>query len=237
MVLAVACCGLSPVVARAEPVAEEPSRPVAMTPGAEIRIDDPQTGGLGYWTLYLPSDFNAERRWPVIFCFHGLGQKPGAWPFREITDGRGFIIVGMEYLQRGLDGIRRVEEAANLQRVVALVRRWLPVDERALLVGGFSKGGWHTSNMAERTALLWAGAVILGAGRSSTPDASGLRGKPVFIGIGERDMEHAAAAAAAEFYRRLEARVTFVTFGGVGHTVDTGNPELRRWLQNRAALR
>ena len=228
---------LASTLASGAPMAHEPARPASMPPGTELRVADAKTGGLGYWTLYLPADFSEDRKWPVIFCFHGLDQKPGTWPFRQLTGGRGYIMVGMEYLQRGLHGIRRAEEAVNLQRVVALVKQWLPVDERALFVGGFSKGGWHTSNMAERTSSLWRGAVILGAGRSSTPDALGLRGKPVFIGIGEHDMERAAAAAAADFYGKLGARVTFATFKGKGHTVDIDDPALRRWLQEGAAQR
>lgn len=228
--LAIALCPQNALVQESG----DPPRPV-MTPGEEIRIDDPQTGGLGYWTLYLPTDYTADRTWPIIFNFHGLDQTPNSWPFAQLTGQKGFIIVGLEYLQRGLDSIDRAEEAENLKRVVKIVSSWFPADEQLRLVGGFSKGGWHSSNMAERTSELWASVVILGAGRSATPSADGLGGKSVFIGAGENDLEHASAEAAAGFYEGLGAKVTFVTFEGVGHTVDVDDPTLRQWLQDNAS--
>ena len=207
-----------------------------LIPGTEIRIEDSRTGGLGYWTLYLPPDYSADQRWPILFNFHGLNQAPTLWPFAELTEHRGFIIVGMEYLRRGLEGINRAAEAENLKRVLATVSQWVSLDEQRLFVGGFSKGGWHTSQIAERTADIWAGVLILGAGRSASPDASGLKDKPVFIGIGEFDGENGSAAAAADFYRGIGAQVTFVRFAGIAHSVDVENRELKKWLADKAGL-
>lgn len=223
-----------PIVGWADQV-DAPARP-ALSPGTEIRIEDPSTGGLGYWLLYLPPNYSADQHWPVLFNFHGLNQSPTLWPFDELTERRGFVIVGMEYLTRGLAGIDRAAEAENLRRVLAIVSQWVSLDKQRLFIGGFSKGGWHASQLVERTSELWAGAVILGAGRSASPDASGMKNKLVFIGIGELDGEHQAAAAAADFYRRIGARVTFASFAGVAHSVDVDDVALKVWLADSAAL-
>jgi predicted peptidase len=206
-----------------------------LSPGTTIRVDDPLTGGLGYWTLTLPADYTPDRRWPVIFNLHALDAEPGPWPFSALAGSQGYVIVGVEYVQRGLEGINRVVEADNLRRVYTMVADKVSIDQSARILGGFSKGGWAASNAAERTSELWDGVVIMGSGRSSTPSADGLKGKPLFIGIGETDGERESAAGAAVFYEQLGAEVTFEVFEGVGHTVGTDNPTLNQWLQDRKA--
>jgi hypothetical protein len=217
-----------------EEQAETPPK-AELSPGATIRVDDPLTGGLGYWTLTLPADYTPDRPWPVIFNLHALEAEPGPWPFSALAGSQGYVIVGVEYVQRGLKGINRVVEADNLRRVHAMVADRVSIDESARILGGFSKGGWAASNAAERTSELWDGLVIMGSGRSSTPSADGLQGKPLFIGIGETDGERESAAGAAAFYEQLGAEVTFEVFEGVGHTVGTDNPILNQWLQDRRA--
>ena len=63
----------------------------------------------------------------------------------------------------------------------------LNLDPRQLFIGGFSMGGFMTDEIGTATAAIWAGMAIMGAGRHSGGPAAGFKGKPVYIGAGEKD--------------------------------------------------
>jgi predicted peptidase len=84
-----------------------------LEPGKIVKIDDPRTGGWEYWTLYVPKDYTADRTWPIIYCYHGMDQEAKVWPFRELTGGAGYIVVGMEYLNRTVGGPKADKELAK----------------------------------------------------------------------------------------------------------------------------
>ncbi|MFW6161972.1 MAG: hypothetical protein ACODAJ_04335 [Planctomycetota bacterium] len=210
-----------------------------LQPGSETRIEAPRSGGC--FVVYVPCDYRPDRRWPVIFCYHGLNGKPTAQPFRRVLGGEGFVIVGLEYLVRGTQRltipqlkayIRR--EAASLERVMAWVAKHLEVDPSMYFVGGFSKGGWTTSGILETVPRKWAGAAILGAARQyfSAPadEPRALRGKPVYIGCGTEDGNYPHARKAVRFYRDLGARVTFEPYAGLGHEMKWDTEKLPQWL-------
>lgn len=78
---------------------------------------------------------------------------------------------------------------------------------------------------------MWSGVIILGAGAG--PGGSpprGVTGKPYLIAIGQNDHGYASAKSAAEQYKKYGADVTFQTFAGKGHEVDTNDPVLKQWL-------
>jgi predicted esterase len=76
----------------------------------------------------------------------------------------------------------------------------------------------------------------MGAGRYAVdqkpPPMDKIRGKPVFIGIGENDTVHSPRAKnAARIYESWGADVTFEEWPGVGHTF--GNSKLLlKWLEH-----
>jgi acetyl esterase/lipase len=209
-----------------------------IAPGEETRIEAAWMGGKGYYLVYTPKDYDPERAWPVVFCYHGLNQKPTTFPFKKVTDGEGYVIVGMEYAGLGLEGYRRwAEDKKNVERVIPIVCRQLSVDRKRLFVGGFSKGGFYASLLLSADPRPWAGAVILGAGRDSRGgEPKTLRGKSLFIGAGEKETNHPHAKKAAEAFRALGAEVTFETFEGKGHAVDTKAPAFRQWMLDHGPL-
>jgi poly(3-hydroxybutyrate) depolymerase len=220
-------------------------------PGEEVRVetDNEHIGG-GHFLVYVPTDYTDQRDWPAIFYYHGMNGQTKTWPFKQITDGKGFIIVGMEYIQRG--GVKRtrrqyVEYLKRERRSVLEVRRYLAehlrIDEKRIFVTGNSKGGWHTSAMLETSARAWAGAVILAAGRhrvakvlANKAGREALRGKPIYIGVGQKDVNRRSAKGATRYYRRLGADVTFEMYKGAGHVFDfTKAKKLYDWLITNSA--
>ena len=210
--------------------AAAPSDKSAVEPGKIVEIDDPQTGKWKYW---VPKDYTPDRSWPIIYCYHGMGQTAVVWPFRNLTDRVGFILVGMEYVKPvGTARQRTEDELANLKRIHNLLAKRLQINDRRQLIGGFSMGGWWTSLIAEKEPTLFAGVVILGSGRAGSRNPPRMTGLPVFIGIGENDPSRQAAEVAAKSYRSQGAAVTLEIFKGRDHSVDTDNAVLKTWLDN-----
>ncbi len=221
-------------------------------PGEEVRVDvnNKYIGG-DHFLVYVPTDYTDEHNWPAIFVYHGMGGQPTTWPFRQITNGKGFIIVGMEYLHRGKAKLTKGEyinyfkrERKSVLEVKRYVCERLKIDEERLFVTGTSKGGWHTSSIFESSTKVWAGAVIIAAGRSrnarllsSSAGRKALRGKPIYIGAGEKDINLPWAKKAATYYKSLGAEVTFEECEGEGHGFDyTKLKELYNWLVTNSAI-
>lgn len=212
---------------------------VDFNPGEEVRVDMPKAGN--FVLVYIPKDYTPDRSWPIIFCYHGYKGKATTSPFRRITQGTGFIVLGMNYatkeygetLCRASSGTK--PEKAYLAEALALIKESLNIDPHMAFMGGFSQGGYSTSYLGEQLLDNLAGLVILGAGRNQStgnpPSAKLIRGKPIFIGAGANDKRHCESAQkAATFYRRLGAKVTFEKWPDVGHSMEMKKTKLRDWL-------
>ena len=195
--------------------------------------------------LYLPQDYNDINTAPVIFYYHGQGGHPNVDFFRQVTDSKGFIIVGMSYADEPQGPVTSGRltnyirgEVRRLGKLKLYLERdlHLKIDDRKLIIAGISKGGWMTNDLFEYRPHPWAGAVILAAGRRAAPESSkskGFEGKSVYIGAGEKDPNLRAAERARDFLRRAGADVTFEMYEGLGHTVKPDSVILRQWLKER----
>ncbi|MCX5683335.1 MAG: hypothetical protein NT049_06585, partial [Planctomycetota bacterium] len=203
-------------------------------PGKETRIEDKAMGGIGYYVVYVPKEYAPDRLWPAVICYHGLNQKPTTFPFQQVVGGKGFVIIGLDYYGSGLGAFSTIKnDIETVQRLLPVLTKKLNLDPRQLFVGGFSQGGWSTSLISEATASTWAGIVITGAGRNgggNLRDAAAFKGKPMYIGAGEKDDNHASAQKAADFYKSQGADVTFETYPNMGHSVDTKSKVFADWM-------
>jgi predicted esterase/outer membrane protein assembly factor BamD (BamD/ComL family) len=211
-----------------------------LDPGTETKIIDPLTGGAGYWLIYVPSDYSPARRWPVIFGYHGLNVPPITSPFRTATDGKGYIIVGMEYEDTTVRVPEVKKNLANLKRIHDLISKRLQLDEKLQFIGGGSQGGFRSSDYSEASQNTWAGVIILDAGRGvdalARTDKPNFNGKPIFIGDGETDANLPLAKQAASYYTQHGADVTLEIFPGLGHAVDENNAKFKAWLKEHGPL-
>ena len=199
------------------------------TAGKETKILDPETGGVGWYVVYVPKDYKPDREWPTLFCYHGKNNEPKSWPFKELTDGKGYIVVGMEYKDH--ENPNAAIDVANLKRIRTFVESKLKVDPKLVFMGGFSQGGWSTSSFSNLYIDQLAGLVILGAGgQPGDKSAKAIKGKPVFVGVGEKDDFNKNAQGARDAYKAKGAEVVFEEFPGLGHSVDTNDKALKAWL-------
>lgn len=218
---------------------EEPPPEPLLTPD-QYNLEAPKAGTS--FILWVPMDYTPDYTWPVIFCYHGAGASVTTWPFYQVTRGQGFIIVGMNYTKPVSDRRDRQwlsGEKALFFEALAMVSARLSVDPEMVFMGGYSQGGYHTTLLGERVLDRLAGLIILGAGRffidHTPPPMESIRGKPIFIGVGENDSVHNPRAKdAAKTYELWGANVTFEEWPGVGHSINTvefPSKILLNWLE------
>ena len=218
--------------------AGEPAGPT-LTAGSESTITLPLSGA--QLKVFLPANYNADTKWPVIFFYPGQGGKPSTGYIRHHTDDRDFIVVGVPYVTPDSDKPMPDFASRELQSFRA-ARQWLAahasVDETRVYLGGVSKGGWTTSLLGEPELPRLAGLIILLAGRSypftAAPGGTAYRGKPLYIGDGETDNNMRFARQAATFFQRQGMALTFEEHMGLGHATPSDAPRLRTWLQTQA---
>lgn len=194
----------------------------------------------------LPDDYTTDRAWPVVFHFHGTGGQPTIAIPLAYTKGKGFVIVGMEYITRDLpaatpDYLER--EWTNLMAVRDALAKSVRIDPKRLFVGGFSQGGWFASEFMEVHGRELAGAYVLGAGKrprnKREPKPFGAQ-RPVYLGAGQLDLNYPYTIHGIRHFAGLGGRVTFEDYLGLDHQVPSGGtgktvaPGLFQWFRVEA---
>ncbi|OGV66992.1 MAG: hypothetical protein A2283_07415 [Lentisphaerae bacterium RIFOXYA12_FULL_48_11] len=213
-----------------------------LQPGEESEVKMPDNGRM--MKVYLPLNYSADKKWPVIFFFHGMNGSPTTAPIRYYTAGNDFVVIGLPYAAekevpktaQQAEGILQ-KELANFYSARAWAGKNLKIDENRIIMGGISLGGWTTSTLAEYAMPRVAGMFILLAGRQreKTPPKNPalLKFMPVYIGAGEADPNIIPAFKAVASYRRYGAVVTYEIFMGLGHAPPQGAPpRFKAWLNS-----
>ena len=156
--------------------------PAALQEKVACRADPDQS-----YALYLPSSFDPELRWPVLFLFDpGARGAAGVEAFRPAAETFGWILVGSNNSRNGpLEASVRAAHA-----VWTDVRERLPIDDRRVYAAGFSGGARVASLFPRIVGDKIAGIVGCGAGL-----AAGVRpeelGAGAFFGlVGLRDFNY-----------------------------------------------
>ena len=211
-----------------------------LSPGREVRITAPKTEKT--FLLYVPVDYTDKRPFPVIFCYHGYRGSATTWPFKQVTKGEGFIIVGMNYATDAYYHKLRFTttgpEKIFFDEALEIISTRVNVDQDYIFMGGYSQGGYSTTVLGEQMLDRLAGNIVLGAGRCyvdmNPPSAELIRGHPFFYGVGELDDPHyPRAKRALQFYTECGADVTFEGWEGETHKLSSqwmAKTRMREWL-------
>lgn len=127
--------------------------------------------GRGYW-LYVPSNYNAQRAWPMVVSLQGTnGWDSASAQVREwkaLAEKKGFIVVAPELTSvhgffGEIESIWRRQLEDDDKAILAVmdeVARQYTVDTRRVLLCGFSAGGfplYYTGlSHPERFSMLFA---------------------------------------------------------------------------------
>ncbi len=173
------------------------------TPVSEFERFEPQTQT--WFRLYVPSYYDRGRRWPLVITLHGtFGFDSPAAQIREwkaLAEEHGFIVAAPSLLstQGVLPRIKGLwyQDLARDERTILAVRqhvvRWYSVDPEAVLLTGFSAGGypmyWTGLRHPEQFSMLVARACncdleMLGR----IPETAPARQLPVCIYCGRGDL-------------------------------------------------
>jgi predicted esterase len=145
---AVLLAALSGALAGCPYVPPETSRP-------HVNVTEPVTGA-DYW-LYVPSSYTADRDWPLVVTLHGTepwdGRTRQILEWKDTAERNGLIVVApaLESTQGPVpvipsvwyaseQGLRRDERV--ILAVIEQVRRNYRIDGHAILLTGFSSGGF-----------------------------------------------------------------------------------------------
>jgi tetratricopeptide (TPR) repeat protein len=211
-----------------------------LSPGKEVRITAPKTEKT--FLLYVPVDYTNKRPFPIIFCYHGYRGSATTWPFKQVTKGEGFIIVGMNYATDAyyhkLRFTTTAPEKIFFDEALEIISTRVNVDQDYIFMGGYSQGGYSTTVLGEQLLDRLAGNLVLGAGRCyvdmNPPPAELIRGHPFFYGVGELDDPHyPRAKRALQFYTECGADVTFEGWKGEAHKLSShwmAKTRMREWL-------
>lgn len=209
-------------------LAQAPRPP--FTPGHAVvavpTIADPSQS----YALYLPSQYRADRAWPLLMAFHPSGRgRDIADIYREVAEEYGYIIVASNNSRNG----PWEPSLAAAQAMTRDVGERLSIDPARFYMTGFS-GGARVAMQLALTSGKIAGVIASGAG---FPDGQPRRevGFDVAGTAGNEDFNYLELRA---IDRELTSPHRVFTFHG-GHRLPT--PEAVRgaieWLELRAMAR
>jgi len=175
-----------------------------MVEGIECASDPTQT-----YTLYIPSTFTNDRRWPVLLVFDPRGRSLlAAELFQDAAETFGWIIVSSDNTRS--DGPMKPNTIA-LQALWPEVHTQLPADFNRIYAAGFSGGGAVAYALSRSTREV-AGIVACGA-RHFPEDLKG-NDVPIFAAAGNTDFNYREMHLVDAFLDKQDNPHRLVIFDG-----------------------
>ncbi|MBN2520009.1 MAG: hypothetical protein JXB17_05870, partial [Bacteroidales bacterium] len=111
------------------------------------------------YMVYLPSNYNSSKKYPVIFCFdpHARGNKP-VDSLKYIAEELDYIIIGSNIVRNGLKDVNRAIEILFNEAL-----NNYSIDSKRIYTFGFSGGGRVATSVALQNNMI-NGAISCGAG-------------------------------------------------------------------------
>lgn len=129
------------------------------------------------YVLYLPSAYQSDRSWPIVYCFDPGAQ--GIIPvtlFRDAAEKFGYILIGSNNSQNGpwssiLKAMRAFWRDSHAR---------LAIDDKRIYTAGFSGGARAACAMGKMLSLKLAGVIACGGGLAEWFKPSDLIAVPWF---------------------------------------------------------
>ena len=176
--------------------------------------------------ITLPPDHDPEMAAPLIIALHGYGGTPGGYPalWRPAAGKIGAILATPQGLQRFGGGYfwGDIEEAETLvELTIEYAKRSHLIDDRRIVLTGFSQGGFMAMAIGARHPGVFAGVIPMAGGYIPAIDTptSAPHGKPrFFFMVGSQDEAKPQCRKAAEDFEVAGYTVKLRIYPGVGHT-------------------
>ncbi|SHJ24346.1 alpha/beta hydrolase [Pseudozobellia thermophila] len=91
------------------------------------------------FSLYLPTRFEMEKTWPILFVFDMEGRSKNALGmFRQVAEEQGYVLAASNHTS---DTLSISKNILIVSRMFNTVVSMLPIHRERVYVGGFSSGG------------------------------------------------------------------------------------------------
>jgi predicted peptidase len=217
----------------AEPERGEPGRQVERSIDTRV-VRDVE----GRYLIYLPADYDASQRWPLLLFLHGAGERGDDISrvafhgppklIRQATMELPFIVVSPQVPEN------RTWSTLFLDALLEEVARTHAVDEDRIYVTGLSMGGYGTWQLAFEFPHRFAAIAPISGGGVITGPCT-IPHLPVWAFHGAQD-QVVVVSHTEELVTRLrgcDGHVRYTRYEDAGHdawTQSYANPELYRWL-------
>lgn len=192
------------------------------------------------YAVYLPTSYDAKRKFPLVVALHGLFSNPRqilSYPgFIGRAEKHGYVLVApMGYnnrgwygsrgsRRRGADGKPSVAELSELDvmNVLAIARKRFSIDDRRIYLLGHSMGGGGSFHLAMKHPKIWAAiAPISPATPSNIHDLKHAKHIPAIVVQGDRDrlVPVAGVRRWVEKMKELEMKHRYIEVKGGDHVL------------------
>lgn len=177
--------------------------------------------------LDLPRDLSAGKPASLVVVLHGAGgSATGMAGALRTWPAEGYVVCA----PKSKGQIWSPSDLDSVKRIVAQLKKTLPIDPRRVHVVGFSNGGWNLAPLAFDDALRPASATWVAAGcREGNAPKWAKEGLGVLALAGDQD---ANADAARDTVRVLAGKVRSVEArfqAGLGHAWPEQLTDYLRW--------
>lgn len=180
------------------------------TPAPPIQYTGGKTYNENNYTLYLPTNYDTTKTFPVIYFFdpHGKGNLPTE-KYTSIADSLGIIFVGSNATKNGMQWAELSTAASQL---FADTKHKLKINQQKIFTCGFSGGARIASNLALQDNSI---AAVISCSAGLPAQASQLRNNLIFVGIaGKEDMNLSEIYDAGEALKNSEIKYLIKYFDG-----------------------
>ncbi len=165
------------------------------------------------YALFLPSNFDTSKKWPVVFIFDMDGRgKQVTGMFSRAGEQQGYILAASNNLR---DSLSISQNVLIANRMFSSLLSLLPIAEKRIYMAGFSSGAQLASLIP--TFIKGVGGVISCGATIANMDVLSSKNPFHYIGIvGDEDYNYQNMLNAAQFLDKLKFPNQLLIFEG-GH--------------------
>lgn len=173
----------------------------------------PIVNSIDTYTVYLPKDYDQERKWPVIMIFDPSGSSlESVEHFKSSADNYGYIIAAFKGIKNGT----YQENLMKARSFYTSVLNDFPIEKNAIYLAGFSGGARLAVSIAVMSSQI-KGVIACGASFANQEAYIPKANKFFYIGlVGDEDFNYNEMHNAQDYLEQKKFDANLLVFSG-GH--------------------